>query len=555
VIIIMASYAHGASPVPLIGETIGDNLDRIARQVPDREAIVSVHQGARLTYAEFAEATDRLARAFIAAGVAHGERVGIWSPNSLEWVLVQYATAKIGAILVNVNPAYRLNELEYALRQSGVSTLVTLDRYKTSEYLAMVREVRPNLATLREVVVVGDEPPRRDEVAWDAYLARAVECDESTLAARKARCQFDEAINIQYTSGTTGFPKGATLSHHNIVNNGFFIGEGCRYSDADRVCVPVPFYHCFGMVLGNLAITTHGATIVIPNWTFDPELSLRAVERERCTSLYGVPTMFIAELALPNFRDFDLSSLRTGIMAGSPCPVEVMKRVQDEMHMPEVTICYGMTETSPVSTQTMTDDPIDKRTGTVGRVHPHVEVKIVDAEGRIVPRGTPGELCTRGYPVMLGYWENPEATAGAIDAARYMHTGDIAVMDEDGYVNISGRIKDMVIRGGENVYPREIEEFLYTHPAIKDVQVIGVPDEKFGEELCAWVVLREGATASDEDIRTFCRGKIAHYKIPRYVMFVEGWPMTISGKVQKYKMREESVRLLGLEHAAKIVTA
>jgi fatty-acyl-CoA synthase len=551
----MASYAHGASPVPLIGETIGDNLDRIARQVPDRDAIVSVHQGARMTYAEFAEATDRLARAFIAAGVAHGERVGIWSPNSIEWVLVQYATAKIGAILVNVNPAYRLNELEYALRQSGVSTLVTLDRYKTSEYLAMVREVRPNLAMLREVVVVGDERPRPDEVAWDAYLARAVECDEATLAARKARCQFDEAINIQYTSGTTGFPKGATLSHHNIVNNGFFIGEGCRYSDADRVCVPVPFYHCFGMVLGNLAITTHGATIVIPNWTFDPELSLRAVEQERCTSLYGVPTMFIAELALPNFRDFDLSSLRTGIMAGSPCPVEVMKRVQDEMHMPEVTICYGMTETSPVSTQTMTDDPIDKRTGTVGRVHPHVEVKIVDAEGRIVPRGTPGELCTRGYPVMLGYWENPEATAGAIDAARYMHTGDIAVMDEDGYVNISGRIKDMVIRGGENVYPREIEEFLYTHPAVKDVQVIGVPDEKFGEELCAWVVLRDGATANDEDIRTFCRGKIAHYKIPRYVMFVDGWPMTISGKVQKYKMREESVRLLGLEDAAKIVTA
>ncbi|MGD1067802.1 MAG: AMP-binding protein [Vulcanimicrobiaceae bacterium] len=550
-----ASYAYGASAVPLLGETVGANLDRIAASFPDRDAVVSLHQGRRLTYAAFAAETDRLAKAFLSAGVAHGERVGIWSPNSLEWVLVQYATAKIGAILVNVNPAYRLNELEYALRQSGVSTLITLDRYKTSEYLAMVREVRPNLPLLREVVIVGDERPRVDEVSWDAYLARAVECDQATLAARKARCQFDEAINIQYTSGTTGFPKGATLSHHNIVNNGFFIGEGCRYTDADRVCVPVPFYHCFGMVLGNLAITTHGATIVIPNWTFDPELSLRAVEAERCTSLYGVPTMFIAELALPNFSDFDLSSLRTGIMAGSPCPVEVMKRVQAEMHMPEVTICYGMTETSPVSTQTLTDDPMEKRTGSVGRVHPHVEVKIVDADGRIVPRGTPGELCTRGYCVMLGYWENPEATAGAIDPARYMHTGDIAVMDEDGYVNISGRIKDMVIRGGENVYPREIEEFLYTHPAVKDVQVIGVPDEKFGEELCAWVVLREGAHASDEDIRAFCRGKIAHYKIPRYVMFVDGWPMTVSGKVQKYKMREESVRLLGLEHAAKIVTA
>jgi len=550
-----SSYAFGASGVPLIGETIGDNLDRIAAQFPGNDAVVSVHQSRRLSYAELVAETDRIAKAFVAAGVAHGERVGIWAPNCIEWVLVQYATAKIGAILVNVNPAYRLSELEYALRQSGIAVLVTLDRYKTSEYLAMVREVRAGLDELREVIVVGDERPGPGETAWDAFVAGAAGCDASTYAERRARCQFDEPINIQYTSGTTGFPKGATLSHHNIVNNGFFIGEGCRYGERDRVCIPVPFYHCFGMVLGNLACTTHGATIVIPNWTFDPALTLQAVVQERCTSLYGVPTMFIAELALADFASYDLSSLRTGIMAGSPCPVEVMKRVQSEMHMPEVTICYGMTETSPVSTQTMTDDPLEKRTATVGRVHPHVEVKIVDADGRVVPRNTPGELCTRGYCVMLGYWNNPEATALAIDAGRYMHTGDIATMDDDGYLNISGRIKDMVIRGGENVYPREIEEFLYTHPAVKDVQVIGVPDERYGEELCAWVILHEGAETSAEELREYCRGKIAHYKIPRYVRFVDGWPMTVSGKVQKYKMREESIRQLGLEDAAKIVTA
>jgi fatty-acyl-CoA synthase len=551
----LSSYAHGASPVPLLGETIGDNLDRVARRFPRNDAVVSVHQGRRLTYAEFAAETDRLAKAFVASGVEHGERVGIWSPNSLEWVLAQYATAKVGAILVNVNPAYRLSELEYALRQSGVTTLITLDRYKTSEYLAMVREVRASLPALREVVIAGDTVPESGETSWDDYLARAGSCDDATLAERKARCQFDEPINIQYTSGTTGFPKGATLSHHNILNNGFFIGEGCRYAENDRVCIPVPFYHCFGMVLGNLACTTHGAAIVIPNWTFDPQLSLDAVVKEKCTSLYGVPTMFIAELALPNFKDYDLGTLRTGIMAGSPCPVEVMKRVQSEMHMPEVTICYGMTETSPVSTQTMTDDPLAKRTGTVGRVHPHIEVKIVDQEGRILPRDTPGELCTRGYSVMLGYWENAEATAGAIDPARYMHTGDIASMDDDGYLNISGRIKDMVIRGGENVYPREIEEFLYTHPAVKDVQVIGVPDERYGEELCAWVILNDGAEATEQQIKDYCKGQIAHYKVPRYVMFVDGWPMTVSGKVQKYKMRETSIETLGLENAAKIVTA
>jgi len=551
----LPSYAHGASPVPLLGETIGANLDRIAARFPGHDAVVSVHQNRRLTYAQFAAETDRLAKAFVAAGVEHGERVGIWSPNSLEWVLAQYATAKVGAILVNVNPAYRLSELEYALRQSGVSTLITLDRYKTSEYLAMVREVRASLAALREVVIAGDTTPGSGEISWADYLARAGSCGDAALAGRKTRCQFDEPINIQYTSGTTGFPKGATLSHHNILNNGFFIGEGCRYAENDRVCIPVPFYHCFGMVLGNLACTTHGAAIVIPNWTFDPELTLAAVVKEKCTSLYGVPTMFIAELALPSFKAYDLGTLRTGIMAGSPCPVEVMKRVQSEMHMPEVTICYGMTETSPVSTQTMTDDPLAKRTGTVGRVHPHIEVKIVDPEGRIVPRDTPGELCTRGYSVMLGYWENAEATAGAIDAARYMHTGDIATMDDDGYVNISGRIKDMVIRGGENVYPREIEEFLYTHPAVKDVQVIGVPDERYGEELCAWVILNDGTGATEQEIKDYCKGQIAHYKIPRYVMFVDGWPMTVSGKVQKYKMREASIAQLGLENAAKIVTA
>jgi fatty-acyl-CoA synthase len=551
----LPSYAHGASAVPLLGETVGENLDRIARRFPENDAVVSVHQGRRLTYREFAAEIDRLGKAFLAAGVTHGERVGIWSPNSLEWVLVQYATATIGAILVNVNPAYRLAELEYALRQSGVSTLVTLDRYKTSDYLAMVREVRASLPELRTVVVLGESTPGDGEIAWDAYRAGAATISDEALAERKVRPQFDEAINIQYTSGTTGFPKGATLSHHNIVNNGFFIGEGCRYTERDRVCVPVPFYHCFGMVLGNLACTTHGATIVIPNWSFDPAATLAAVEQERCTSLYGVPTMFIAELSLEDFTSYDLSSLRTGIMAGSPCPVEVMKRVQSEMHMPEVTICYGMTETSPVSTQTLTGDPLEKRTGTVGRVHPHVEVKIVDRDGAIVPRGTPGELCTRGYCVMLGYWENPQASGEAIDAARYMHTGDIATMDEDGYVNISGRIKDMVIRGGENVYPREIEEFLYTHPAIRDVQVVGVPDERYGEELCAWIIRHAGAELTEEDVRAYCRGQIAHYKVPRYVLFVDAFPMTVTGKIQKYKMREESIRILGLEAAAQIATA
>ena len=554
----LPSYASGTSSVPLIGETIGAYVDRVAERYPDNDAVVSRHQNLRLTYREFREATDEFARGLLALGVKHGDRVGIWSTNTLEWVVAQFATPKIGAILVNVNPAYRSSEASYALRQSGVSVLLVQIRHKTSEYVEIVREIRDGLPELRTVVLIGDEPlekPLSGALRWSDVNLAARDISPDKLEARMELAQFDEPINIQYTSGTTGFPKGATLSHHNILNNGFFIGEGCRYTPADRVCVPVPFYHCFGMVLGNLAIVTHGATIVIPNYSFDAALTMEAVSAERCTSLYGVPTMFIAELALPDFARFDCSTLRTGIMAGSPCPVEIMKRVQSEMHMPEVTICYGMTETSPVSTQTSVDDPLEKRTATVGRVHPFIEVKVVDEAGRIVPRGTPGELCTRGYSVMLGYWNDPENTERSIDAARYMHTGDIAVMDDEGYLNIAGRIKDMVIRGGENVYPREVEEFLYLHPAVKDVSVIGVPDEKYGEELCAWVVLKPGEDASEEEIRAFCRGKIAHYKIPRYVKFVSEFPMTVSGKVQKYKMREASTAELGLENAAKIVTA
>jgi fatty-acyl-CoA synthase len=554
----MLSYASGTSPVPLMGETIGAAFDRVAARFPDIEAVVSVHQGLRMTYAELRAATDEFARGLVALGVGHGDRVGIWSTNTLEWVIAQFATPKIGAILVNLNPAYRSSEASYVLQQSGVSVLLSQVSYKTSAYADILREIRGSLPLLRTIVLIGDEElsaPLEGAMRWDDVRTAAANVTPATLAERLAATQFDEAINIQYTSGTTGFPKGATLSHHNILNNGFFIGEGCRYTELDRVCLPVPFYHCFGMVLGNLAIVTHGATIVIPNYGFDPALTLEAVGKERCTALYGVPTMFIAELALPNFAEYDCSTLRTGIMAGSPCPVEIMKRVQTEMHMPEVTICYGMTETSPVSTQTSVDDPLDKRTSTVGRVHPHLEVKIVDETGRIVPRGVPGELCTRGYSVMLGYWQDPDNTARAIDAARFMHTGDIATMDDEGYVNIAGRIKDMVIRGGENVYPREIEEFLYTHPAVKDVSVIGVPDVKFGEELCAWVVVHPGAEVDVEAIREFCRGKIAHYKIPRYVRFVDEFPMTVTGKVQKFKMREISTAELGLDAAARIVTA
>jgi fatty-acyl-CoA synthase len=555
------SYSHGASPDPLLGETIGDNLRRIAAAHPGREVLVDVPSGRRWTYAQFDADTDTLARGLIARGIEVGDRVGIWSPNCAEWVLFQYATAKAGVILVNINPAYRSHELAYVLRQSGVRLLVSAESFKTSNYRAMIEEVRGDADRLESVVYLGSPE-------WDALMAAgAVQGDGEggtgrqaggvdPLAAREAGLAFDDPINIQYTSGTTGFPKGATLSHHNILNNGFFIGEGCRYTEADRVCIPVPFYHCFGMVLGNLACTTHGACIVIPSPGFEPTAALEAVQRERCTSLYGVPTMFIAELALPDFPSYDLSSLRTGIMAGSPCPVEVMKRVVSEMHMAEVTICYGMTETSPVSTQTRADDDMERRVSTVGRVHPHVEVKIIDPEtGQVVPRGAPGELCTRGYLVMLGYWDDEEQTRDAIDAARWMHTGDLAVMDDAGYLNIAGRIKDMVIRGGENIYPREIEEFLYAHPAIQDVQVIGVPDAKYGEELCAWVRLHPGETLTLEELREFCTGKIAHYKIPRYLRITGEFPMTVTGKVQKYRMREVSVTELDLGDAAGMPTA
>ncbi len=544
------SYSHGVSSIPLLGETIGANLRRIAAAHPDREALVDVTSGQRWTYAAFDADTDTLAAGLIATGIGVGDRVGIWAPNCAEWVLLQYATAKAGIILVNINPAYRSHELSYALAQSGVRLLISAESFKTSDYQAMVTEVRPTLSDLEDVIYLGTG-------RWDDLMtAGRADGARDRLTEIEVGLSADDAINIQYTSGTTGFPKGATLSHHNILNNGFFIGEGCRYTEADRVCIPVPFYHCFGMVLGNLACTTHGAAIVIPAPGFDPAQTLRTVQAERCTSLYGVPTMFIAELALPDFASYDLSTLRTGIMAGSPCPVEVMKRVVSEMNMTEVTICYGMTETSPVSAQTTPDDDMERRVATVGRVHPHVEVKIVDPEtGRVLPRGEAGEMCTRGYSVMLGYWTEPEKTAEVIDAARWMHTGDLATMDEGGYLNIVGRIKDMVIRGGENVYPREVEEFLYSHPAIEDVQVIGVPDVKYGEELCAWVKLRPGETLTEQDVRDYCRGKIAHYKVPRYVRFSSDFPMTVTGKVQKFKMRETSIAELGLETASQTRTA
>jgi fatty-acyl-CoA synthase len=541
----------------LIGETIGENLRRVAARFGDREAMVDVPSGRRWTYRQLDADTDTLARGLLAAGIGTGERVGIWSPNCPEWVLLQYATAKMGAILVNINPAYRTHELAYVLRQAGIKLLVSAESFKTSDYRAMVGEVRGDLPGLEDVIFISTE-------GWDKLLAAGVAAADAAaagdepdaLAGREAALAFDDPINIQYTSGTTGFPKGATLSHHNILNNGFFIGEYCRYTEADRVAIPVPFYHCFGMVLGNLACTTHGAAIVIPAPGFEPAATLRAVQQERCTSLYGVPTMFIAELALPDFASYDLSSLRTGIMAGSPCPVEVMKRVVSEMHMEEVTIAYGMTETSPVSAQTRADEELERRVSTVGRVHPHVEVKVIDPEtGRVLPRGTPGEMCTRGYSVMLGYWDDPERTAEVIDAARWMHTGDLAVMDEAGYLNIVGRIKDLVIRGGENIYPREVEEFLYGHPQIEDVQVIGVPDEKYGEELCAWIRVRGGAELTAEDIRAYCTGKIAHYKIPRYVRLTTEFPMTVTGKIQKYKMRETSISELGLQAASETRTA
>jgi fatty-acyl-CoA synthase len=541
------SYASATSDQPLLGDTIGANLERTASRLPEREALVECWTGRRWSYAELDRDVDRLARALLAAGIGKGDRVGIWSPNCAEWVLVQYGAAKVGAVLVNVNPAYRTHELAFVLQQSGTRLLVSATSFKTSDYRAMVEEVRGECADLQRVVWIG-------EPEWDAFVAAGDTVESDLLARRAGELSADDPINIQYTSGTTGFPKGATLSHHNLLNNGFFVTELIGFTDADRLCVPVPFYHCFGMVMANLGCTTHGATIVIPAPAFEPFATLQAVQDERCTGLYGVPTMFIAMQACPQFESFDLTSLRTGIMAGSPCPVEVMKRCISDMHMTEVSIAYGMTETSPVSTQTRVDDDVERRVSTVGRVHPHVEVKVVDPDsGLTVPRGTPGELCTRGYSVMLGYWREPEKTAEAIDAARWMHTGDLAVMREDGYLNIVGRIKDMVIRGGENVYPREIEEFLYTHPDVLDVQVVGVPDERYGEELCAWVRVREGAEPlTPEAVREFATGKLAHYKIPRYVLVVDEFPMTVTGKVRKVEMRERSVEQLGLAAAAGI---
>ncbi len=531
------SYSSGQSATALLGDTIGGNFDATVRAFGDREALVDRSAERRWTYAELAADVDALALGLLELGIAKGDRVGIWAPNCAEWTLTQYATAKIGAILVNINPAYRPRELEFVVNQSGTRLLVAAERLKTSDYAGMIAEVRPRCPGLSDVVLLGSPQ-------WEALLEAGRQADRRALDS--IELDIDDPINIQYTSGTTGFPKGATLSHHNILNNGFFVGELCNYTEADRICIPVPFYHCFGMVMGNLAATSHGACMVIPAPSFDPAATLRAVQDERCTSLYGVPTMFIAELSVPDFADYDLSSLRTGIMAGSPCPVEVMKQVIERMSMTEVGICYGMTETSPVSTQTRADDSIDRRVSTVGRVGPHLEVKVIDpATGVTVPRGTPGELCTRGYSVMLGYWEQPDKTGEAVDSAHWMHTGDLAVMDADGYLAITGRIKDMVIRGGENVYPREIEEFLYTHPDILDAQVIGVPDAKYGEELMAWVRLKPGVPAlTAESLREFCTGKLAHYKIPRYVHIVDDFPMTVTGKVRKVEMRERAAEIL-----------
>ena len=542
------SYVHGAGDAPLLGQTIGDNLRATVERFPERDALVVCDQAFRATYRQLWDLTTRLARALLARGVARGDRVGIWAPNRYEWVVTQYATARIGAILVNVNPAYRAHELEYALRQSGIRLLLHARRFRSADYTAIVDSVRAACPGLTETVVLDD--------AWDALLAESVAVEDAALAEREASLRFDDPINIQYTSGTTGAPKGATLSHHNILNNGYFCGEILRYTEADRVLVPVPFYHCFGMVIGNLACTTHGACIVVPSEGFDPAATLAAVEKERCTSIYGVPTMFIAQLNHPDFARTDFSSLRTGVMAGSPCPVEVMKQVREQMNVREITICYGMTETSPVSTQTRVDDSVEKRVSSVGRIHPHVEIKVIDPEtGQVVPRETSGELCTRGYCVMLGYWNDPAATAAAIDEAHWMHTGDLATMDADGYVKIVGRIKDMIIRGGENISPREVEEFLYTHPDVEDAQVIGVPSVKYGEEVMAWVKPRSGTTVTGDQLRAFCHGEIATYKIPRYWKFVDAFPLTVTGKVQKYRMREVSTAELKLTAAAGIRTA
>jgi fatty-acyl-CoA synthase len=552
------SYVHGACATPLIGETIGVHFDRIAERFADRDALISRHQSISWTYGELKQRVDAFAAGLLALGLEPGERVGIWSPNNAEWAIAQFATAKAGLVLVNINPAYRLAELEYALNKSGCAGLITAQRFKTSDYVGMLRELAPELASaepgklraeklpaLRIALSIGEER-QPGMLRFNDVPALASAAKRDRLVRLADELQFDDPINIQFTSGTTGFPKGATLTHHNILNNGFFIAEAMKFTEQDRVCIPVPLYHCFGMVIGNLGCLTHGAAMVYPSEGFDPLATLEAIEAERCTALYGVPTMFIAQLDHPEFARFDLTSLRTGIMAGSPCPIEVMNRAVERMNLREIVIGYGMTETSPASTITTTDDPIERRVATVGRAMPHTEVKIVDAAGRIVPRGTAGELLTRGYLVMRGYWADEEKTREAIGPARWMHTGDLATIDDEGYVNIVGRIKDMVIRGGENIYPREIEEFLYRHPKIQDVQVFGVPDQRFGEELCAWVKLRDGESAVVEEIRAFCEGQIAHYKIPRYVKFVDDFPMTVTGKIQKFAMREDMIRELGL---------
>ena len=543
----MLSYANGIADQPLLGETIGHNLERTIARVPDAEALVSCHQGVRYTYAEFGQAVDRLAGGMLSGGLRRGDRVGVWSPNRAEWALVQYATAKLGVILVNINPAYRASELEYVLGQSGTRWIFAAPECKGSDFAEMVASVRDALPALERAVFFGS-------AEWEELSAGGA--SEHDVRDVMNGLDFDDPINIQYTSGTTGFPKGATLTHHNILNNARFVASMLHYTDADRICLPVPLYHCFGMVMGNLGATTNGACMVYPAETFDPEATLRACQDERCTSLYGVPTMYIAMLAHPAFGSFDLSSLRTGIMAGSPCPVEVMKQVADEMGIKEISIAFGMTETSPVTTFVRTDDTLENRCSTVGQVMPHTEIKIVDPDtGNTVPRGQPGEFLARGYVVMRGYWNEPDRTAEAIDAARWMHSGDLATMDEQGYMRVVGRIKDMILRGGENVYPREIEEFLYSHPQIADVQVIGVPDERYGEQLMAWVIARPDAELTEDVVREFCQGRIAHYKVPRYVKFVDSFPMTVTGKVQKYKMREAAIEELGLAEAAGIATA
>jgi fatty-acyl-CoA synthase len=542
------SYAHGTSDVPLLGDTIGEMFRKTVERFPEREALVVRSQGYRATYRQLWDAVDEVARGLLSMNIQRGDRVGIWSPNRFEWVVLQYATARIGAILVNINPAYKATELGYVLDQSGISVLAMSRGFRHNDYVGMLAEVRGSCPTLRDVIVFEDD--------WAKLVAAGAGVAAERLAEREATLAFDDAINIQYTSGTTGFPKGATLSHHNVLNNGYFIARTLHYTERDRVCVPVPFYHCFGMVIGNLASVTCGACVVVPGEAFEPLLVLETVAAEHCTSLYGVPMMFIAELDHPTFASHDLSSLRTGVMAGSSCPIEVMRAVQSRMGMNEVTICYGMTETSPVSTQSATDDPLDKRVTTVGRVHPHVEIKIVDPEtGRVVPRGASGELCTRGYSVMLGYWNDEKATRTAIDAGRWMHTGDLGTMDAEGYVNIVGRIKDMIARGGEKIFPREVEEYLHTHPAIAEAQVVGVPSAKYGEEVMAWVRPKAGATLTPEELTAFCTGRIATFKIPRYWKITDQFPMTVTGKIQKFKMREIAITELGLGDAAAVKTA